>query len=218
MPVNPMPNEPAVNIHVPPQGAPAQPSPQQQAADLLQARLGELQGLDPKALQVIMSLMLPVVGEMGRTMAMTMATELRKPSPEEQATVEKEMERLKQARLRAAEAGKLVADTIRDQQKRCQHLKPNGDHTFRGQVHASGWAQIKCQRCLVSFNVRPLPEHIANGLNLSEIRGLTVDHLRAWQANSAEIDRRIKASQEAMQGMAAQVGQMAGGAVNPTGL
>jgi hypothetical protein len=142
--------------------------------------------------------------------AVTLAVgEMRKPSPDEQKKQEAERERLLNARKQAAEAGKMEVAMIKQQQTQCQHQKPNGEHTFRGIVHSNGWAVIKCQRCYIQFTVRPLPDHIQNGLNLGDIRGLTVEHLKAWEANSQKIDAQIRKSQEAMAGMSTQFASMA---------
>jgi hypothetical protein len=153
--------------------------------------------VDPATLQVLMSLMIPAITESVRASIQ----EFKKPSPEEQAKLDAEINRIKDARVRSAEQGKLIAAQEAMNQRNCQHLKPNGKHTFRGQVHSDGWAEIKCIRCLVTFRVRPLPEHVAQGLQLENVQGLTIQHLKAWQANSAQIDARLKAADYAMRQM-----------------
>jgi hypothetical protein len=179
---------------------PGQPQPNQPQQPGQPPRQGvapeaafEAGSVEPMTLQNLLAM----VAEMGRTMA----TELRKPSPDEQAKLDAEINRIKQARLHSAEQGKLVAAQEAMNQRNCQHLKPNGKHTFRGQVHSDGWAEIKCIRCLVTFRVRPLPEHVAQGLQLENVQGLTIQHLQAWQANSAQIDARLKAADYAMRQM-----------------
>lgn len=179
-------------------------TPQQVAQELLQARVPQTAGIDPATLQILMQMMMPAVAEMARTMAI----ELRKPTPEEAQKIEAEKDRILNARKAAAASGALETAVIKQQQAQCPHMKPNGAHTFRGQVHSNGWATIKCQRCLRPFVVRPLPEHIQNGLNLSDITGLTVQHLEAWQANSKQIDEQLRKSQEAMAGMSAGFANM----------
>jgi hypothetical protein len=206
--INPNPEQAKVQPSAP-NAAPGTPSPDKTAAqvaqEILQARVPVQNGIDPATLQILMQAMMPIVGAMAREMAI----ELRKPTPEEAKKLEAERDRLLAARKQAAESGRLETQMIKQQQTQCQHQKPNGEHTFRGIVHSNGWAVIKCQRCLIPFTVRPLPEHIQNGLNLNEIRGLTVEHLRAWEANSKKIDEQIRKSQEAMAGMSTQFANMA---------
>jgi hypothetical protein len=210
--INPNPKQASVNPTAP-SPAPGTPAPDKTAAQLaqeiLQARVPSTAGIDPATLQILMQTMMPMIGAMAREMAI----ELRKPTPEEAAKLDAERNRLLAARKQAAESGRLEISMIKQQQTQCQHQKPNGEHTFRGIVHSNGWAVIKCQRCLITFTVRPLPEHIQNGLNLNEIRGLTVDHLRAWEKNSKQIDEQIRKSQEAMAGMTSQFANM-----SPAGL
>jgi Sec-independent protein translocase protein TatA len=153
--------------------------------------------VDPATLQVLMSLMIPAITESVRASIQ----EFKKPTPDEQAKLDAEINRIKEARIRAAEQGKAIAAQEAATQRNCQHVKPNGKHTFRGQVHSDGWAEIKCIRCLVTFRVRPLPEHVAQGLRLEDVQGLTIQHLQAWQANSAQIDARLKAAEYAMRQM-----------------
>lgn len=200
---------PQVQPSTPPPDAPApEKTPQQIAQEMLAAKMQGIQ-LDPATLQVLMALMMPVVGEMGRAIA----TELRKPSPEEEKKLLAEQERIRNQRIAAAKAGELEASIIKSQQSSCPHIKPNGQHTFRGQVHSNGWALIRCIRCQLPFTVRPLPEHVQNGLNLDMIPGLTAEHLRAWQAQSDKIDRQLAKNEEAMRKMSAGFNKMAPNAV-----
>ena len=146
-------------------------------------------GIDPDVLQVIMA----AVREM--------AIELRRPSPEEEEKKKLERERQMQNRLQAAEDGKRIKATIAAEQASCGHVKPNGMHTFGGQVYSDGWAVIKCVRCMLAFRVRPLPQHVSQGLQLEQIRGLTVDHLQRWSEQSPIIDKRIRESEANLQQM-----------------
>lgn len=154
-------------------------------------------------LQEFMKLMRSDDAERDRRMAAMIAAavsqtvaELRKPSAEEQARADKEREAQKQRALNAAQMGKAVDDMIKAQQAGCGHTKPNGDHTFRGQVHADGWATIRCVRCLVEFRVKPLPAHIASGLNLQDVKGLRIEHLITWQEQSLNIERQLNEAEE----------------------
>jgi hypothetical protein len=191
-----------------PNQTPPQRNPEQAAAEkavntqdpttaeqLLKSK-ATLSGIDPDTLQMLMSM----VGEMGRTIA----TELRKPTEEEQRKIDAENKRIQQQRIQAAASGKAVEDAIRREQESCGHIKPNGEHTWGGQVHSDGWAQITCQRCVKRYRVRPLPEMIAQGLNLSNVPGLTEAHLIQWSKQSAAIDAKlaeVARAQAAMSGM-----------------
>jgi hypothetical protein len=169
------------NAQTPPQQPPKpEVSPEQQAKILADA------GLDPKLLQALMYLM----REQNKTFMEGIA-ELRKPSAAEAEKEEKEKARILQARKNAAEQGAAVEAQIRAEQASCTHMKPNGAHTFRGQCHSDGWAEIKCVRCLLRFRVKPLPEHIAQGLNLEDVPGLDVAILTAWAKNSRKIERQL---------------------------
>lgn len=146
-------------------------------------------GIDPDTLQLLM--------QMTAVMAKTMAVELRKPTEDEQKKLDAELQRIKNQRIQAAELGRSEAKQIRDTQAACGHIKPNGEHTFRGQVHGDGWAEIRCQRCQKTYRVRPTTEMMASGLNLGDIKGLTEAHLHAWSQNSAQIaEVQRKASQQ----------------------
>lgn len=159
-----------------------QPPPESQAKSIL-----ETSGLDPKTIQVLMALM----SEQSKTFMQGIA-ELRKPSEEDQKKADEARERRKQASINAAKMGQQITAQILSEQQRCRHAKPNNEHTFRGQVHSDGWARIKCQRCMKSFTVRPLPEMVAQGLNLDQVPGLTVAHLEAWEKQSTAIDAKLQ--------------------------
>jgi hypothetical protein len=148
-------------------------------------------GIDPDTLQLLM--------QMTAVMAKTMAVELRKPTEEEQKKLDAEMQRIKNQRIQAAAQGKAIADQIRAEQSACGHVKPNGEHTFRGQVHSNGWAEIRCQRCQKAYRVRPTTEMMASGLNLSDIKGLTEAHLLSWSQNSPKIDEAQRQMQQQQQ-------------------
>lgn len=166
------------------------PSPKQVLAE---------SGLDPKTIQVLMALM----AEQSKTFMQGIA-ELRKPTEDEQKKLDEARERRKQASINAAEMGKKITQQILDEQRRCGHVNPRNMHLFRGQVHSDGWARIKCQRCMKSYTVRPLPEMVAQGLNLDQIPGLTAAHLEAWEKQSGAIDaklQRIEAQQAKMRTM-----------------
>lgn len=210
-----MPQTPDPNLKVqtnipPPQAMPQENAPpppqtaQEIAQEILKKRTAGI-NLDPDTMQVLMAMMMPMVAEMAKTMA----TELRKPSPEEEAKLLAEKERMKNRSIAAAEAGRQELATIKQQQAGCPHVKPNGQHTFRGQVHSNGWALIRCQRCQISFTVRPLPEHVQHGLNLSEIPGLTIQHLIAWQAQSDKIDKQLAKAEMAANRMSEGFKKMA---------
>lgn len=126
----------------------------------------------------------------------TAIAEYKKPTPEEAAAAEADRQRILNQRLRAAEDGKRVDEILKAQQAACSHRKPNGEHKFRGQVNSDGWAVIRCQECLLEFRVRPLPQHVAQGLNLADVPGLTVEHLKVWEYNSASIDEQLKRQAE----------------------
>lgn len=145
-------------------------------------------GLDSKTVQVLMAMM----REQQKNFLEGIA-ELRKPTAEEAEKSEKVKERLLQARKNAAAQGAAVEAQIRSEQSRCQHMKPDGQHTFRGQVHSDNWAEVKCVRCLIRFRVKPLPQMIASGMNLDQMPGLTIEHLKSWAKQSARIERELSA-------------------------
>lgn len=174
---------------------PTQPKAEQAAAtgdvnaakELLNDRLAA-SGIDPDTMQLLM--------QMTAMMGKTMAEELRKPSPEEEKKLKAELERVKNQRIRAAEDGRAIAARVHAEQAACGHVKPNNEHTWRGQVHADGWAEIRCQRCQKSYHVRPTAEMVSAGLNLHEIKGLTEAHLKAWADNSEKIDAHYRNVQQ----------------------
>lgn len=177
---------------------PTQPKAEQAAAsgdvNTAQALLNDklaASGIDPDTLQLLM--------QMTAVMAKTMAVELRKPTEEEQKKLDAEMQRIKNQRIQAAELGRAEAQQIKDTQAACGHSKPNGEHTFRGQVHADGWAEIRCQRCIKTYRVRPTTEMMASGLNLGDIKGLTEAHLHAWSINSTKIEEAQRAARQQQQ-------------------
>lgn len=139
-----------------------------------------------------MAMMSQLIAQAVAQAVTTAVAEYRKPSPEEQAVIDADKKRIMQARINAAKQGEAVQAALDAQQAGCSHTKPNGEHKFRGQVNSDGWAVIRCQQCLIEFRVRPLPQHVAQGLSLHEVKGLTIEHLRAWEANSKEIDKRLR--------------------------
>lgn len=165
---------------------------QAESKQVLGERL-DVSALDPKTVQLL-SALLAAQQQQNLVLMREMVLELRKPSEDEQKKIDAERERQKQRAINAARQGEAVDAMIEAQKASCQHLKPNGDHTWRGQVHSNGWAEIKCQRCLTTFRVKPLPEHMASGLNLDQVKGLTIEHLKAWERQSAQIAKALDES------------------------
>lgn len=190
----------------PPQPPPQEPKPTE--AEVIASLLGMpaalLTDMEPKTLQLLLAIKASegksnnLSGEQLAAMVSNAVAEavrvMREPTPEEKAKQDEEQKRIMQARINAAAQGKQVADMIRQEQEQCQHVKPNGDHTWRGQTHSDGWAEVKCIRCLTRFRVRPTPTMMQQGLNLDQIRGLTIEHLKAWSRNSKRIDEHVEAT------------------------
>lgn len=210
-----MTNDPARKHAEPPTPTnPVSPQAQDMAAKVTGAQL-PVNLIDPATLQTVMAMMMPVMQTMldaNRETTMAAVAEMRKPSEEEQKKIDAELARIKNARIQAAKTGEMEANIIKQQRAGCGHIKPNGMHTFGGQVFSNGWAVIKCQRCYVEFNVRPLPEQIASGLNLQDIKGLTIEHLRTWEKNSEAIDRKLNENARRMSRLRQEVTGM-----NPVG-
>lgn len=147
---------------------------------------------EPLDLQKFMTMMV----QANQTSIVTAVTEavraMREPTPEEAEAKSKEIERIRRQRLNAAEIGKQTEAQLKADQANCQHLKPNNDHTFRGAVHSDGWATIRCIRCLKEWRVKPMPEHISQGLNLGDIKNVTVQILDNWAKNSEMIARKLE--------------------------
>lgn len=187
----------------PPPEEPKKPTEAEVIASLLGMPANLLTDMEPKTLQLLLALKATegknhLSGEQFAQMVSNAVTEavrvMREPTPEEKAKQGEEQKRIMQARLNAAAAGKQVSDMIRQEQEQCTHMKPNNDHTWRGQTHSDGWAEVKCIRCLTRFRVRPTPTMMSQGLNLDQIKGLTIEHLRAWSRNSKRIDEHVEAT------------------------
>jgi hypothetical protein len=190
MPETTKPNQPPQQpLQPPPQEAPPQEAP---------VSVGN--AFNIQQLQEFMKLLVDGNRQMIADAVSAAVIAANQPTPEEAAKTEEDRKRLLNARKQAARAGEIEAETIRQQQAGCAHLKPNGNHTFRGQIHSDGWATVRCIRCLKEWRVKPLPQHIANGgvLDLGDIPGLTVTHLDNWVKQSDRIEKTMNAAEAQM--------------------
>lgn len=114
-------------------------------------------------------------------------TELKKPSPHEQAKIDKEIElerRKKVAKIKEAVA---YGRTEKESQFNCQHIKqaegimPQG-HAFRAQVNSDNYFRPQCIRCFKNFpRIKCTDEQIKSGTALQNVKtGLNAQVLLQW--------------------------------------
>lgn len=79
--------------------------------------------------------------------------ELRKPSDEEQAKIDKEKAILARRREEMVELGRIEQEQRELNQSRCGHTKPDGKPSTGGQVHSDGLYHEFCLRCQKEIRV-----------------------------------------------------------------
>lgn len=113
-------------------------------------------------------------------MMKTLVAEMKKPSDLEQKKLDDEKQRSVKTALARANEAKLTAEEKRQQIAHCQHIRPDGKHTFVGQVNSDGFIRGTCIRCPFEFGPIMATQHQKEqgaGLELRE-------HLTATQLSA----------------------------------
>jgi len=120
---------------------------------------------DQKSAEPTVSLTPSQFQEMMAAFAKTIVSEMKKPSEEEQATLDNDKALRERRRSEMIIIAKEEEEMKKRTQAACEHKKPNGQYAIGGQVFSDGIERHFCLRCQkVVYSGAPAVASMAGGL------------------------------------------------------